>query len=136
MTETPYGATAPGTVVLEIGPVTGALVLRTPADLAGREIEISPDSGPARRRHACVRQRQQDGGTGYAAIYDRLAPGVYTIWRDRVTPAATITVTGGQVTTWDWPAATATRAAKHRKNEQSMRPALERPQLAGTRSSA
>ncbi len=102
VTETPYGATEAGTVVLEIGAQTGALVLRTPADLAGREIEISPDREPARRRHACVRERRHGSGAGYAAIYDRLPPGRYTIWRDRVTPAATVAVAGGQVTSYDW----------------------------------
>ena len=104
MTETQYGATEAGTVVLEIGAETGALVLRVPADLAGREIEISPDREPAQRRHACVRERHGDRGIGHAAVYDRLPPGTYTIWRNRVTPAATVTVVGGQVTSYDWPA--------------------------------
>jgi hypothetical protein len=104
VTETQYGATEAGTVVLEIGAETGALVLRVPADLAGCEIEISPDSEPARRRHACVRERRGDGGIGYAAVYDRLPPGAYTIWRNRVTPAATIAIAGGEVTSYDWPA--------------------------------
>ena len=40
----------------------------------------------------------------YAAIYGRLPPAAYTIWRDRLTPAATITVTGGQITSYHWPA--------------------------------
>lgn len=104
MTETQHGATAAGAVVLEIGAETGALVLRAPADLAGREIEISPEREPARRRHAWVRERHGGSGIGYAAIYDLLPPGTYTIWRDRVTPAATITIAGGQVTSYDWPA--------------------------------
>jgi Domain of unknown function (DUF4331) len=65
-------------------------------------IEISPDREPARRRHACVRERRHGSGAGYAAIYDRLPPGRYTIWRDRVTPAATVAVAGGQVTSHDW----------------------------------
>lgn len=104
MSETPYGATGAGTVVLEIGAGTGALVVCTPADLAGREIEISPAGEPARRRHASVRERRGSGGTGYAAVYDRLSPGTYTIWRDQAAPAATVTIVGGQVTSYDWPA--------------------------------
>jgi hypothetical protein len=104
MNETPYGATEAGTVVLEIGAGTGALVVHTPADLAGREIEISADPGPAQRRHASVRERRRGGAITYAAIYDRLPPAAYTIWRDHLTPAATITVTGGQVTSYHWPA--------------------------------
>jgi hypothetical protein len=104
VSETPYGATEAGTVVLEIGAETGALVLCVPADLAGHEIEISPGSEPGRRRHACVRERPGNGGIGYAAVYDRLPPGPYTIWRNHVTPEAAITVAGGQVTRYDWPA--------------------------------
>jgi len=89
--------------VLEIGASTGALVVYTPADLAGHEIEISPDREPDQRRHACVRERRGAGAISYAAIYDRLPPAAYTIWRDHLSPAATITVTGGQVTSYHWP---------------------------------
>ena len=110
MSEERYGATEAGTVVLEIGALTGALVLRAPTDLAGREIEISPAHEPARRRHTCVRERHGAGGIGYAAVYDRLPPGRYTIWHDGTTPAATITVVGGQVTNHDWPAGPSARA--------------------------
>jgi len=104
MNETPYGATKAGTVVLEIGAGTGALVVHAPADLAGREIEISAHPEPAQRRHASVRERRGGAAISYAAIYDRLPPAAYTIWRDRLTPAATITVTGGQITSYHWPA--------------------------------
>ena len=104
MNETPYGATEAGAVVLEIGAGTGALVVDTPAELADREIEISADHQPSQRRHACVRERRGGGAITYAAIYDRLPPAAYTIWRDRLTPAATVTVAGGRVTTYDWPA--------------------------------
>ena len=103
MNETPYGATEAGTVVLEIGASTGALVVYTPADLAGHEIEISPDREPDQRRHACVRERRGAGAISYAATYDRLPPAAYTIWHDRLTPSAAITVADGQVTRYDWP---------------------------------
>jgi hypothetical protein len=41
MTEEIRGPSGPGTVVLELGADVGALVLHTPAELDGREIEIS-----------------------------------------------------------------------------------------------
>ena len=110
MSEERYRATGAGTVVLEIGAGTGALVLRAPADLVGREIEISPVREPSRRRHTCVRERHGADDIGYAAVYDRLPPGGYTIWHDRTTPAATVTVVGGQVTSHDWPAGLSGRA--------------------------
>ena len=43
MTEPAAGPSDPGTVVMELGGDTGALILYTPAGLNGREIEISRD---------------------------------------------------------------------------------------------
>jgi hypothetical protein len=105
MTEHAYGPTPVGTVVLDLGAGTGALVLFTPAGLTGREIEISPGSPQApgaRRTHAAVRERPGHHRTTYAAVYAGLAAGDYTIWRDQDTPAGTVTITGGQVTSHDW----------------------------------
>ena len=104
MTEPAAGPSGPGTVVLNLGPGTGALVLYTPADLDGAEIEISRDDNPgARRTHSQVRQRQLPGQTRYAAVYPDLAAGRYTIWRDQRTPAAAVTVAGGEVTSCCFP---------------------------------
>jgi quercetin dioxygenase-like cupin family protein len=97
-----YGPTSAGTVLLDLGGDTGALVLYTPADLTGAEIEISPDAPGAVRTHAAVRARPGPSGTRYAVVYDGLAAGRYTIWRDHDTPVATVTVTGGQVTSHRW----------------------------------
>jgi hypothetical protein len=102
MTAHAYGATGAGTVLLDLGTDTGALVLYTPADLLGREIEISPGGLDASRTHASVRERPRSRGTRYAAVYAGLAAGDYTIWRDHDTPASTVTITGGQVTRHDW----------------------------------
>jgi hypothetical protein len=41
--------------------------------------------------------------TEYAAVYPDLQAGQYTIWRDGHRPAATVTVTGGQVSNCHWP---------------------------------
>jgi hypothetical protein len=102
MTEQAAGPSGPGTVVMELGPGIGALILYTPADLDGAEIEISlePD---ARRTHSRVRPRHMPVGTRYAAVYPGLPTGRYTIWRDERHPAATVTVVGGQVTSCHWP---------------------------------
>jgi hypothetical protein len=106
MTEATAGPTGPGTVVLELGADVGALILYTPAELDGAEIEISRDDAPgARRTHSRVRQRPMATATAYAAVYPSLAAGQYTIWRDEHSPVATVTVTvtGGQVTSCRWP---------------------------------
>jgi hypothetical protein len=99
------GPSSAGTVVLDLGGGIGALILDTPAELAGLEIEISPARGGAsgRRTHSMVRERRTGAGTHYAAVYPDLAAGDYTIWRDADTPAGTITIDSGQVTRYRWP---------------------------------
>ena len=82
----------------------GALVLLTPGELDGREIEVSPVGGTAvRRTHSLVRPRTTGRGTRYAAVYPQLAAGTYTVWDDAVTPVVTVTIYSGQVTTVRWP---------------------------------
>jgi hypothetical protein len=107
MTEPAAGPSGPGTVVLELGAEIGALILYTPAEMDGEEIEISRDDGPgtagARRTHSRVRPRHMPGETRYAAVYPDLPAGCYTIWHDGHRPAATVTVTGGQVSNCRWP---------------------------------
>ena len=105
MTESAAGPSGPGTVVLELGADVGALVLLTPAELDGREIEISRDDAPAgRRTHSQVRPRHMPAGTRYAAVYPDLPAGSYTIWADEESRAGTVVVAGGRVTNWSWPA--------------------------------
>ena len=104
MTESVAGPSGPGTVILELGADVGALVLLTPAELDGREIEISRDDAPAgRRTHSQVRPRHLPAGTRYAAVYPDLAAGAYTIWADEHRPAGRVVITGGRVTNWSWP---------------------------------
>jgi hypothetical protein len=102
MSDHRYGPTSAGTVLLDLGAQTGVLVLYTPEDLAGAEIEISPDTPGAARTHAAVRARPALSGTRYAAVYEGLAADGYTIWRDHGTPAGHVTITGGQVTSFHW----------------------------------
>jgi hypothetical protein len=89
---------------MELGAGIGALILYTPPGLDGEEIEISRDDEPgAHRTHSQVRPRPLPGETVYAAVYPGLPAGRYTIWRDERTPAATTTITGGQVSSCRWP---------------------------------
>ena len=79
MGEPAAGPSGPGTVVMELGAGVGALILYTPADLDGEEIEISRDGG-APRTHSRVRPRHLPGQTRYAAVYPGLPAGRYTVW--------------------------------------------------------
>jgi hypothetical protein len=107
MTESVAGPSGPGTVVLELGADVGALVLLTPAEMDGREIEISrddPTARAARRTHSQVRARHMPAGTKYAAVYPGLPAGSYAIWADEQHQAGRVVITGGRVTNWSWPA--------------------------------
>ncbi len=97
------GPSGSGTVVLELGPGAGALVLHTPPELNGAEIDISLADGQGRRTHSMVRPRHVLAGTRYAAVYPGLPAGEYTIWRADSTPAISTTVVEGTVTTASWP---------------------------------
>jgi quercetin dioxygenase-like cupin family protein len=96
------GPSGPGTVMLELGPGAGALILHTPPELNGAEIDITSDAD-GRRTHSQVRPRHVTGGTRYAAVYPDLPPGSYTLWHDHVRAALTVTVTGGAITSATWP---------------------------------
>ena len=105
MTEHAAGPSGPGTVVLELGAGVGALVMYTPAELDGREIEISPEEAvTSRRTHSMVRPRHMTNGTRYAAVYPDLAAGSYTVWADEQSAAGRVVIAGGRVTNWSWPA--------------------------------
>jgi hypothetical protein len=104
MAEAVPGPSGSGSVVLELGPGVGALVLHAPPGLDGREIEISSPGGPGgSRTHSRVRLRRTAAGSQYAAVYPDLPAGEYTVWRDAVTPAMSVTIAGGQVSTASWP---------------------------------
>jgi hypothetical protein len=103
MSEYVPGPSHAGSVVLNVGPGVGALVLLVPADLDRREIEISPQASPAARRtHSQVRERRTAGRVQYAAVYPDLTAGDYTIWRDATSALGVVTIEGGHVTSYDW----------------------------------
>jgi hypothetical protein len=91
-------------VILDIGEDAGALVVYTPAGMLGAEIEIGPADGSRPCTHSQVRERLgPDRQISYAAVYPGLAAGRYVVWRDADAHAGSVTITGGQVSTWQWP---------------------------------
>lgn len=109
MTEHAYGPSETGSVVLDLGGDTGALIIYTGRDLHGREIEISRTADPAAgaddapRTHSAVRERRVRDGTFHSAVYPDLPAGLYTVWWDDRTPAGAVTVSGGSVAEFVWP---------------------------------
>ena len=107
MAEAALGPSTSGSVVLDLGPGTGALVLLAPPELDGAEIEISLVAGDGvgqgiPRTHSRVRRRELPGRLQFAAVYPGLPAGDYVIWRDASTRAAVVTVAGASVTTARW----------------------------------
>jgi hypothetical protein len=92
----------PEQVVLEIGADLGALVIYTDARVHGTEIEISPAGNDDDRSHKEVLNRPVGGRPTYAAVFDRLADGSYTLWVSDVAVTRGVAITGGSVTELDW----------------------------------
>ena len=91
-------------MVLNIGAGIGALVVHTPGDLNGHEIEVSPVRDLGVRTHAAVRARYVRGGVRWSMVIDSLPEGRYVLWRDPVTPMDEVDIAGGRVTEYEWAA--------------------------------
>jgi hypothetical protein len=97
------GPSGVGSVVLDIGGNTGALVIVTGPEWHGREIEISPKDQVAQTRtHVAVRARHVSSGVRYSAVFPALPAGPYIIWRTPTEPAGTVVVAGATVTEIEW----------------------------------
>jgi hypothetical protein len=92
----------PEHVVLEIGDELGALIVYTDPDLHGSEIEISRRGEDERRSHKDVLERSRRGSPSFAAVFDRVEQGSYTLWLDGSPRARDVVVQGGSVTELDW----------------------------------
>jgi hypothetical protein len=89
-------------VVLELGGELGALVVYTDASLLHTEIEISADGSDHERSHKDVLERVVAGRSLYAAVFDQVPTGTYTLWHDHVARTRGATVVGGAVAELDW----------------------------------
>ena len=84
--------------MLDLGPDVGALVLHAGSDLHGVEIEISPSGRDDMRSHKQVHERPAAGRPLYAAVFDRLPIGEYTLWLDGQPIRRGVAVAGATVT--------------------------------------
>jgi hypothetical protein len=89
-------------VVLELGGEVGALVVYTDASLLHAEIEISAIGNDDQRSHKDVLERVVAGRSLYAAVFDRLPAGAYTLWHEDVARTRGAVVVGGSVAELDW----------------------------------
>jgi hypothetical protein len=104
MSESVPGPSASGSVVLDLGPGTGALVLHVPPELDGRELDICAHDTPALAvTHSLVRSRHTERGVQHAAVYPSLRPGEYLIRLDDDSMQLAVTIEEERVTTAYWP---------------------------------
>jgi hypothetical protein len=89
-------------VVLEIGDGLGALVVYTDGSLVHTEIEISPAGRDDERSHKDVLERVLGGRSLYAAVFDRVPAGAYTLWHGGAARTRGAEVAGGLVAELDW----------------------------------
>ncbi len=95
------GPSAEASVVLDIGPHAGALVLYTDEELVGAEIEIRPGAEAWTGTHTAVRERHAGGRVLYAGVFGSLAGGTYDLRLKGGGPGAfrlTVEVAAGAVT--------------------------------------
>jgi hypothetical protein len=89
-------------VVLEIGEELGALIVYTDPSLLHTEIEISPAGEDGSRSHKDVLERVAGGRSFYAAVFDRLPDGAYTLWYGGEPRARGAAIAGGAIAELDW----------------------------------
>jgi hypothetical protein len=97
----------PEHVLLELGGDLGALIVYTDPVLHGAEIEISGSKDDGSRSHKDVLERSIDGHPTYAAVFDLLTQGSYTLWVEDNPCARSIEVEAGRVVELDWRTTTA-----------------------------
>ncbi len=81
-----------------LGRGVGALVLRTGAEMHGKEIEISPAGRDDERSHKQVHKRPVAGRPLYGAVFEQLPAGDYTLWLAGRPLRRNVAVAGSAVT--------------------------------------
>jgi hypothetical protein len=91
-----------GTVVLDIGDGVGALVVHTPAALAGVEIELARRGETRAFVHTEVRERRLPDGSVFAGVFPAVPVGDYTLLGVGGRDICDVTIIEGGVTEVNW----------------------------------
>ena len=98
----PLPPSGEGTVVLDIGGAVGALVVHTPAALAGVEIELARRGETQQFVHTEVRARHLPDGHVYAAVFAAVPAGEYTLLDAPPGAPRDVVITCGEVVELHW----------------------------------
>jgi hypothetical protein len=102
MSEEPVARPHPEPVVLDIGGDIGALIVYGTAELLDTAVEVSPAGSDAEKFHQHILERPMPDGTTYAAVFDKITQGTYTLWLHGEPRAWDFRITGGEVAQVDW----------------------------------
>jgi hypothetical protein len=102
MSQEPVYRPHPEPVVLDIGGDVGALIVYADADLIDTPVEVSPAGDDAARFHQHVLERPAPDGTVYAAVFDKVREGSYTLWLRGEPRVREFAITGAAVAEVDW----------------------------------
>ncbi len=104
MPDEPVARPHPEPVVLDIGGDIGALVVYSDAEFIDTPVEVSPTGSDDERFHQHVLERPMPGGTSYAAVFDKITEGRYTLWFQGEAREREFQITGGAVAEVNWSA--------------------------------
>ena len=104
MSAEPVTRPHPEPVVLNIGGALGALVVSWSAAELDTPIEISPTGQDATREHQHILERPLVGRTVYAAVFDAITEGSYSLWVAGEAVERDVEIRGGHVTQLRWDA--------------------------------
>lgn len=102
MSTEPIARPHPEPVVLDIGGDIGALIVYAEAELYDTPIELSRAQADDERFHQHVLERPMSSTTTYAAVFDKVTEGAYTVWLHGEARLRDFVITGGAVSELDW----------------------------------
>lgn len=102
MSPEPVARPHPEPVVLDIGGQIGALIVYAEAELLDTPIEVSPADADEQKSHQHILERQMPGKTTYAAVFDKITEGKYTLWLHGQPRLREFEITAATVNEVDW----------------------------------
>jgi hypothetical protein len=105
MSEEPVYRPHPEPVILDIGGSNGALIVYADAELVDTPIEVSPTGDDNAKFHQHVLERPTPEQSVYAAVFDKVAGGTYTLWLHGEVRMRDVVISGATVAEIDWTSA-------------------------------
>lgn len=107
MSQEPVARPHPEPVILDIGGSIGALIVYADEALIDTPVEISAAGSDEDKFHQHILERPMPEETTYAAVFDKITEGKYTLWLHGEPREREFEITGGALAEVDW------RAAEH-----------------------